>query len=721
MIRIRRQVLPLVALVAGLAATAAGAWFVESWARDRERLAFESAARSSESHLSHRIDTYVALLRSASSLFAARGQPTADEFKRFVQRLDHERLYPGVRTLGYIPSLKAAELPAAVAERRQQGARDFRVHPDGARDEYAPVTMLAPEDPSGRVALGFDVLTEPRRRAALERARDSGQPALTAVLTLTSDKDDKSDHGLIIYLPVYRGALPPGDVAERRRDIQGYLLAAFRIDAFVRGVFAQAPPAPFAIHDGPALTSPLLYDGRLAADPARALSSVGTLNLCGRTWTLEHHSTWGAPLLSTWTVARLAFGAFLSLILFALLRSEGNARRLAERRADELRNALREQQRAEAEMQTREAHFRSLIENAQDITVIIDGEGRFRYCSPAIRRALGWSPEEILGHHSAGYLHPDDRGRVMARLQQKIAVPGDLRPIELRFRHRDGSYRVLEAIGNNLLHEPAVGGIVLNCRDVTERSQLQARLMSSDRLASVGTLAAGVAHELNNPLAYVIANLSYLAEQVEAERLGQVVESRAETAKIIAEAREGAERMKVIIRDLKSFSRPDDEQRGPVEVGKVMRSAINMAWNEIRHRAQLVEDFHEVPRVRASEARLGQIFLNLLVNAAQSMPEGDLGKNRLTVAFSAQAGRVRIEVADTGCGISREALPHIFEPFFTTKPIGVGTGLGLSICHGLVTSMGGSIEVESTPGKGSTFRVWLPAAAATDAARTAAA
>jgi signal transduction histidine kinase/CheY-like chemotaxis protein len=258
-------------------------------------------------------------------------------------------------------------------------------------------------------------------------------------------------------------------------------------------------------------------------------------------------------------------------------------------------------------------------------------------------------------------------------------------------------------------------------RDVTERKQLHARLALADRMVSVGTLAAGVAHELNNPLAYVNANLSFLAERLArvGELLGRTPGIPAADADLspqlleaVRDARDGAERMRVIVRDLKTFSRADDERSGPVPLKPVIESCVNMAWSEIRHRAQLVKDLHDVPPVVANEARLGQVFLNLVVNAAQAIPEGRAEENEIRISTRVAAdGRVAVEVRDTGCGIAPEHLTRVFDPFFTTKSPGVGTGLGLSICHSIVTALGGDITVESGRG-GTLFRVSLPPAPA---------
>jgi signal transduction histidine kinase len=243
-----------------------------------------------------------------------------------------------------------------------------------------------------------------------------------------------------------------------------------------------------------------------------------------------------------------------------------------------------------------------------------------------------------------------------------------------------------------------------------ERKQLHDQLLLSDRLVSIGTLAAGVAHEINNPLAYVIGNIEFAIERL--ARLGRDHPQAADMSEVVHaldQAREGTERIRVTTRDLKVFCRSDEINRMPVDVQRVLESAISMAWNEIRHRARLVRRFEPVPRVDASENRLAQVFLNLLINAAQSIKDSDAAQNEIRVTTRCENARVIIEIADTGAGMSMEVQQQLFRPFFTTKAIGVGTGLGLSICHGIVTDLRGEIRVQSRLDAGSTFRVVLPA------------
>jgi signal transduction histidine kinase len=242
-----------------------------------------------------------------------------------------------------------------------------------------------------------------------------------------------------------------------------------------------------------------------------------------------------------------------------------------------------------------------------------------------------------------------------------------------------------------------------------ERRRMQQQLLLADRLSAVGMLSAGIAHEINNPLAYVLGNLDFAVD-----RLASVASldgsELAELVQALGQAREGAARIGHITRDLKVFCRSDAEPAsGPVNVRRVMESSINIAWNQIRHRARLTRRFERVPVVTGDEHRLGQVFLNLLVNAAQAFPDDQLAHCEIVVAIGCVDGKVVIEVQDNGRGMTPEQQARAFEPFFTTKPAGVGSGIGLSLSRSILTEMGGEITCESSRGLGTTFRVQLPA------------
>ncbi len=251
----------------------------------------------------------------------------------------------------------------------------------------------------------------------------------------------------------------------------------------------------------------------------------------------------------------------------------------------------------------------------------------------------------------------------------------------------------------------------------TERRKMKDQLLIADRMASVGTLAAGIVHEIDNPLSVMSGNLEVLERQfqvlVDALRGREsalpppVRDAIALFREASSDASEAARRVQLITRDLRLFSHPDEMKREPVDVHQVLESSVRMTQNALRGRAELVRRFRDVPLVEGHTARLGQVFVNLLVNAAQAIPDSGAREHTITLATSADDRGVVVEVRDTGVGIAPDVLPHIFDLFFTTKPAGVGNGLGLAICHRIVTELGGSIEVQSPPGEGTTVRLRL--------------
>lgn len=257
-------------------------------------------------------------------------------------------------------------------------------------------------------------------------------------------------------------------------------------------------------------------------------------------------------------------------------------------------------------------------------------------------------------------------------------------------------------------------------RDVTERARLQHQLLQAERLASLGLLAAGVAHEVNNPLTYMLLNLQHvrrgLSELTPSIRTQDFVATVAEFQRCVAMAVEGAMRVQEIVKDLRRFSRSDEHEPPKlVDVRDVLTFTLAMTSTEVQRRARIVREFGHVPMVVAGEGRLHQVFLNLIINAVQAIEDGGSKENEVrVVTLTAPDGSAIVEVHDTGTGIPEAHLSKLFDPFFTTKPAGVGTGLGLAICHGITTSFGGQLTVQSQVGRGSTFRVALPAARPSD-------
>ena len=344
---------------------------------------------------------------------------------------------------------------------------------------------------------------------------------------------------------------------------------------------------------------------------------------------------------------------------------------------------------------------------------------------------LGVPIPELLGKPIAEIIDAafrEDERESGRRRAQEAKSGRDLPPIERHLTSRTGQTLVVElqTLTAELDGLPAQITVV---RDLTEQRRLEAQVAQAERMATVGRISAGVAHELNNPLSYVLGNLEVAREELPlllaecqvlhaklqqdaelAPRLAGLSERLQRLVGVVRDATDGADRVRGIMRDLKSFSRPDaDDRRERVDVLRPLDAAIRMAWREIQPRAWLVQDRQPVPPVLGLEGRLCQVFLNLLVNAAEALPDGERHTHEVRVATrTGPSGEAIVRIADTGAGIPPQHLKHLFEPFFTTKGPGRGTGLGLSICHDIVRAHGGEIRVTSRPGQGTEFEVVLP-------------
>jgi PAS domain S-box-containing protein len=344
------------------------------------------------------------------------------------------------------------------------------------------------------------------------------------------------------------------------------------------------------------------------------------------------------------------------------------------------------------------------LDRLSDSAFWLAPDGRFVYVNDAMCRGLGYGREELLALRISD-VAPELRSHTWPRLWSQFKERRSL-TMESRQRRKDGSAFPAEIAIDHIEYAGKEYACAV-ARDISDRKRMQESLVLTNRLASLGTLAAAVAHEVNNPLAYMMINLDQVAR-----RLGAATpptgSELSDMAVAMGQARHGAERVRMIVRDLRTFSRGDDARMDLVDVRSVLSAAITVAQADIRHRAQLRTSFEDVPLVFANEARLGQVFLNLLVNAAQALDENTDGSGEIHVKVHSNGTLVFTEIADNGKGITPSVLPHVFEAFYTTKPAGVGTGLGLSICKNIIEACGGNISVVSERGRGATFTVVLP-------------
>jgi two-component system, cell cycle sensor histidine kinase and response regulator CckA len=376
---------------------------------------------------------------------------------------------------------------------------------------------------------------------------------------------------------------------------------------------------------------------------------------------------------------------------------------------------------AAEEVRRSEARFRSLIENASDGVLMVSQDLTIQYQSPAVQRMLGYAPEELLGHSPFEFVHTDDLPLVREAFDAFSSTAGraeGARSIEFRCRHRNGQWRVIHALGSNLVDDAAVGAFVINMIDMTSHRRLEAELGQAQKMEAIGRLAGGIAHDFNNLLTAIQGYADLLAERMAEGDAGQAD---------LFEIRSAVSRAATLTTQLLAFSRRQVVQPRPIDVGPVIASLDQMLRRLITEDIPLHTRIGRDCWVHADPVQVEQIVLNLVVNARDSRPAGGItvSVENVTMEGRSTNGGLRagdyvlLAVEDDGCGIEPGVLPHIFDPFFTTKDVGQGTGLGLATVYGIVEQCGGRILVDSAPGTGTSIRVYLPSVAPMEPARTA--
>jgi PAS domain S-box-containing protein len=362
-----------------------------------------------------------------------------------------------------------------------------------------------------------------------------------------------------------------------------------------------------------------------------------------------------------------------------------------------------EQRRAEEAIRSAQAQIDLLTSRAPAGLFQLDARGEPVFVNDQFCAMTGLPPEHL---HGGGWLravHADDRERV--RVEWTCAA-AEGRTFHSEFRMGEGELATWVVATAKPLEDDAgtPQGVVGALSDITEARAIQARLSQAERMASLGTLASGMAHEINNPLASVISCLGFAAGELSGRP------GLEDAGEALADAGEAARRVARIVRDLQAFSELRDEVE-PIDLRLAVKGALELVPAQLRRRAQVELDLGPVPPVVASLQQVERVLHHLLANAFQAVPEARAGAGKVRAATAtAPDGSALVVIEDDGQGIAPEVLPRIFEPFFTTRAAGDGQGLGLAVCHGLVTSLSGAMEVESEPGRGSTFRVRLPAA-----------
>jgi PAS domain S-box-containing protein len=694
---------------------------LESWryaltlAQRDARQQFQSEVHDVQAAISARMATYEQVLRDSAALFAASASVQRQDWQRYVEAARVHENFPGIQALVYVQRIAPHALDTHLRAMRAQGFPDYTIQPPGERAEYNPVVYIEPSSGANLRALGFDLFSEPVRREATERARDSGQAALTGKLRLVQETGHNEQAGTVMLLPVYRQGASLASVAERRAAALGQVAAVFRMADLLHSVRgAHAPLVDLEIYDDTqAVASALLYDDKHTTQPSPGFVHDAVLKVAGRNWLLRMASTtaFEAQTAHTYPTATLATAVALSLLLSGLTGSVILLRQRTQ--------ALTSQGAALAQTQAR---LTFLLENTPAVVYAIKAGGNFStsFISENVRQLLGYAPSDFTGKPGfwSSHVHPDDLESVQAELQAAFQSGSCSR--DYRFRHQDGSWRWMRDEAKLIRDTSgAPSELVGHWGDITARKEAQAALERAQaeldrqyRLVQQANQAksdfmANVTHELRTPLNAVIGFADLLAEQVP----GPLNAQQLEFVKDILAS--GLRLTKLVDAILNMSCHATDGAalvREPVNIDAAIHECASAHAQAARQRqiSVTLEVAPDTGSARLNPQALRQMLDALLANAIKFNHEGG------RVALSARRAGTALEivVTDSGIGIAPGNLGQVFQPLVQldtslARQYG-GIGMGLTLARRLAELHGGSLDVQSEPGKGSTFTLRLP-------------
>lgn len=721
------RVLSLGTLLVSLLITVSFWYQAQATKREQVRSEFAFQARSQAAQIVRRMLTYEQVLRGAKGLIRGSIVVQPDEFRDYVETLELGQNYPGIQGIAIAEIVPAGQLATHVRRMRDEGFLAYRVWPEGQRPVLTAITRIEPFNIMNQRALGFDMYSEPIRRAAMERARDSSRAALSGKVKLVQENGANPQAGVLMYLPVYSEALPAGSVAQRRAAIIGWVYAPFRVNDLIGALNNErSGDLSMTIYDG-AVRSPeaCLYgcSGSAASGGGQELASLSTVTIAGRTWLLDIRATPSfVERRASATSALIAAGGIATSMLLALLvwvlgTGRQRALMLATAMTSELRTStertLTERRRLEA-----------ILSNSYDAFVAFDAQGRVTYWNEQAVRTFGWSAEQAMGRDLAMLLvPPGQRGSWDELLQNPSAGDGapHARRIEMEAQHRDGHQVFVEmsVVVMDTGHGTSFNAFI---RDLTERHEAEQReqahqqsleqtrraLESAQRLESIGMLTGGVAHDFNNVLQIISGNVQLL--------MHNIGEGRERRLRSIAEA---VERGAKLSSQLLTFARRQQLRPQAINLPVLLVNMDDLLKRAVGDGVTLgVLAQHGLWDVLADPSQLENVLLNLAINARDAMQgRGNFELALANATLDAEAARnqqlevgdyVTISARDTGSGMPPEVRARAFEPFFTTKSEGLGSGLGLSMAYGFAKQSGGSIDIDSEVGRGTTITIWLP-------------
>ena len=725
----RRVLPPLLALFVGalmLAFTIGLCVHERDNEQARLRALFDANARQAAGRIEQRIANYEQMLRGVQGLLSADQGIDRLAFEDYVETVMSGPDAAGLQSIAFSALVTPAELADHIGHQRMTGHSDYAIRPEGARDMYAPIVLVAPDTAANRQVIGFDPLSNAPRRGAMLQARDSGNATLTPLVQLRVDAGGTLKPGCLVYLPVYRKGAAVDTVAHRRESSIGWVRGAFRVGDLMSTLYGeQSPGLVVRVHDGADTSdASLMYRSDTPAeagvDPDAAIRQARFqaqeyVTLAGHTWTVqlsslpEFERVHGRNASSVILVAGVLLSLLLGVITHQLVTGRARATATAQAMTRELRES--------------EERYRRIVDTASEGIWLLDASNHLAFVNPRIAQWLGVGEEAMRGRPVDDFMDAEEAERCRAALAAQGASEGGT--IELRLRRADGTPMWVSLSTRTIVDDAGrASGALGMLTDINERRQaeerraaLETQLRDAQKMEAIGTLAGGIAHDFNNILAAIIGNVA-------AARQDAVIGLSNDAS--LAQIERAAVRARSLVQQILTFSRIQAQELHTLALQPVIDESLDMLRATMPAQVELRVRRAATPvHVRADATQIQQIVMNLCTNAWHALPAG---RGRIEVGLAAEdtlpaaqaaaartwppallAGpRAHLWIADNGCGMDEATRARVFEPFFTTKQVGHGTGLGLAVVHGIVSVHGGAIHVESSPGVGSRFDLWFP-------------